>query len=153
MRTRTRRVLEEETVIPTEAVETVAKVTNEAISEIGNLLADQFRANKTANAYTRTAGALKKELHKRMIAAGLTEVVEHVEVNGETLMVRAAIEAPEEEVISVEKLRALVDDATFMKIVKATKTAVTAEAGTNVAIASTVTQQTKEDLRIKEVRA
>lgn len=124
-----------------------------AVSALDAKLAEFFRANSRSNAAKREADKAKKELHKMMLADGVTDFTATVELEDGTHTVAASISAPEGEAISVELLRQLVDDDTFMRIVKATKTAVTEHAGTNVAMKATVATVEKEDLRIKELKA
>lgn len=149
-RTRSRRIPAFEAVQPVANVETGVTANTSALDA---KLAEYFRANTRSNAAKREADRAKKELHKLMIADGVVDFTASVELEDGTHTVQAAISAPEGEAISVEKLRDLVDDETFMRIVKATKTAVTEFAGTNVAIKATVPVTEKEDLRIKELKA
>jgi len=118
------------------------------------ILSAYHLANSASNAHKRAADAQKRDLHKAMIAAGTKDASARVTMpDGTVELVEAKIDAPEEEIISVARLRTLVDDETFMKIVSATKTAVTAHAGTNIVLKATVTVEGKEDLRIKKVRS
>jgi hypothetical protein len=120
---------------------------------LSTLLSDYAQLNYQCNSFSRRASAAKKALHAAMIREGITDTSTVVQLEeGKLAEFRAEISAPEEEVISVEKLRELVDDETFMKIIRATKTATVEHAGTNIAMRATVTQRAKEDLRIKEVK-
>lgn len=139
---RSRRVVETQP-----EVQPVAQPTN----QLEALAREFFIANKASNAFSRTAASARSSLYKKMLADNIRSFTATIEYQGAMLPIEARISAPEQDVISVEKLRTLVDDETFMKIVSATKTAVTQYAGTNVCIAATVTGHAKEDLRIKEV--
>lgn len=124
----------------------------QATPSMVDLLRNYWTANRMSNTANRIADKAKRDLHKAMAAAGVTEFSETVVVDGGASMVEAKIDSPNQEVISVEKLRQIVDDATFMRIVKATKTAVVAEAGTNVAVMATIVEPGKTDLRIRELK-
>jgi hypothetical protein len=113
-----------------------------------------WRANTVANAAGRQAEAAKKALATAMAQANSKRVSTNVALeNGAVVPVVAEVTAEPGEVVSVAKLRGLVDDETFMKIVSATKTAVTQHAGTNVLIQSTVTVVGNESLKIRKVSA
>lgn len=131
--------------------ENVQPVAQPVSDEMLDLARKFFVENKESNAHSRLAASARTALHKKMVSANIKSFTTTVEYEGSLLSVEARISAPEQDMISVDKLRSLVDDETFMKIVSATKTAVTQYAGTNVCMASTVTGNAKEDLRIKEV--
>jgi uncharacterized protein with GYD domain len=153
VRTRSRRIPAFEAVQPVSNIEVPVTGVAANASALDAKLAEYFRANTRSNAFKREADKAKRELHKMMINDGVVDFTASVELDDGVRTVQAAISAPEGEAISVERLRALVDDETFMRIVKATKTAVTEHAGTNVAIKATVPVVEKEDLRIKELKA
>lgn len=151
-RGRTRRIVVQNTPTAPEPVQPVARQTQvEVDAQMLELARTFFTANKASNALNRQADAARKALHKQMLSNGVTTFRTAVEIDGAVAQIEAKIDQPEAETISVEKLRTLVDDQTFMRIVSATKTAVTAHAGTNVMVAATVSIPGKEDLRIKEV--
>lgn len=113
-------------------------------------LRDYVIANTLKNAADRQAVAAKKALHGAMARAGVKAFPGiDVEMDGVKVRADAVIEAQESEKIDVAKLRTLVDEATFMKIISATKTAVDTHAGRNITVASTVSVADAEDLRIR----
>jgi hypothetical protein len=141
------------TIFDTASVQHVAPLTKATATDaMVDLLRNYWTANRASNTANRIADKAKRDLHKAMSAAGVTEMMETIVIEGGAALVEAKIESPNQEVISVEKLRQLVDETTFMRIVKATKTAVVAEAGTNVAVMATVVEPSKVDLRIREVK-
>lgn len=151
-RIRARRLMVDTTPVVVQPVATpVVAIDREVLAELEVLAGQQFVANKAKNKYNREADALEKVLYKKMLTAGIRDFITSVAVDGGVARIEAKISAPEGETISVEKLRTLVDDETFMKIVSATKKAVTDEAGTNVTVACTVPVPGKEGLRVKEV--
>jgi hypothetical protein len=121
--------------------------------EMIRLAQEAFLANKEANAATSRCKAKQKELSKAMSKAGIDafEFMGPVPTGGE-VAARAAIEPFDCDVISVEILRGLVDDATFMRIVKASQTAVKDEAGEYVCNKALVTETRPPELKIKEVK-
>lgn len=133
------------------SVTPVTPSVSQETDQLAQLAREAFIANKHSNAFARTANSARSALYKKMLAQNVKSLSTTVDYEGSVLSIEARISAPEQDMISVDKLRTLVDDETFMKIVSATKTAVTQYAGTNVCIASTVTGHAKEDLRIKEV--
>ena len=123
-------------------------------ARLKSLVADFYRKNNAKNAATREAEKAQKALNAAMALANINRVSENVAMDGGAVVpVVAEITAEVTEGISVEKPRGLVDDATFMKIVSATKTAVEAHAGTNIVIQATVTQIGKESLKVRKVTA
>jgi hypothetical protein len=146
-RTRVRAINVEATATP------VQPVANGSASEatMGHLR-DFILANVRANRFKREADAAKKALNAAMQEDGIKTIQSAVIVDGVTKTYAGTIAEGESDVISVEKLRALVDNATFMKIVSATKTAVVEHCGSNVATACIVTQKTAEALSLKEGR-
>lgn len=151
-RIRSRRLMVEPEVTTTVAQPVATETTVAADPPMRELLRDYFVANKLKNASNRAAERAKELLHKRMLEGGVRQFQTQVQIDGSTAVVEARIFAPEKEMISVEKLRTLVDDATFMKIVSATKQSVTAYAGSNVVVASTVSYTDDETLSIKEIK-
>jgi hypothetical protein len=114
-------------------------------------LAEFWRLNTAANAAARAAEKAKKVLNEAMIEAGTQCLQAEVALGtGEVQPVVAQISAEPKEVISVEKLKALVSEEAFMRIISATKTAVVENAGTNVAVAATVLVSGKEALSVKK---
>lgn len=139
---------------PTRAIDIGAETEEARDARLKALVADFYRKNSDKNAATREAEKAEKALNAAMALASVKRVAENVALPGGAVVpVVAEITAEPKEVISVEKLRGLVDDATFMKIVAATKTAVETHAGTNVAIQATVTQMGKESLKVRKVTA
>lgn len=108
--------------------------------------------NKIKNAADRELKKAQKEVHKLMLKEGIEDFRFIAGYNGSDLACYAEISAGTKEVISVEKLKALVDPDTFMKVISATKTSVEAECGTDVVLRSTVTVNTEASLKVGEVK-
>lgn len=114
---------------------------------------EAFLKNKEANAATSAAGKAVKELAKLMAQGDVTEFEFTASTpTGASVPARAAIEETVSDEISVEKLRLLVDEATFMRIVKAAKGAVEAECGEHIAIKATATVTKPAALKVKEAK-
>lgn len=115
---------------------------------------EAFLANKEANAASARSRKAIKELAVLM-TKGEVENFEFTATSptGAAIPARAAIEETVTEEISVEKLRNLVDDATFMRIIKAAKGAVEAEAGPHIAIKASQEVTKPAELKVKEVKA
>lgn len=150
VRTR-RRALNVETEVAPVALSDATIEAND--QNLASFLSDFAQKNYASNSWARQATSAKKALHLAMIAEGVTEFRTMVQLPDKVAEFEAVIDAPDKEVISVETLRELVDDETFMKIVKATKTDVTKFGGSNIVLRATVVEKDKEDLRVKEVKS
>jgi hypothetical protein len=114
---------------------------------------EAFLANKQANAASQRARAATKELAKAMSKANIDNFEFMAELpSGGAVQARAAIEPVICDVISVEKLRGMIDDATFMRVVKATQGAVKEECGEHIAFKAMVTEERPPELKIKEIK-
>lgn len=111
-----------------------------------------WKTNDASNAAARLAKAAKADLQKAMDEARIDNLTTVVQLDHKSVTVAAKIEEGETSFIDVALLKTLVDDATFMKIVKATKTDVVAHAGNNVAVMATKTKTKAADLSVKEVK-
>lgn len=124
-----------------------------ATPEMVQLARESFEANKIANAKTAIANAKSKALAKLMIAAEIASFrLTGQTANGGSVPVLAIIEETVVDEISVEKLRTLVDDATFMAIIKASKGAVQEAVGEHIAIKSINTVIKPPSLKIREIK-
>jgi hypothetical protein len=122
-------------------------------SEMIGAAQDAFFANKEANAANSTCRAKTKELAKLMAKGGISEFTFTATTpTGSQVPVRAAIEPIPTDMIDVNILRGLVDDATFMQVIKATRGEVEAQCGSHVAIKATTTIEKPAELKIKEVK-
>jgi hypothetical protein len=115
-------------------------------------LSSFWKANAAANNAASLARKAKTDLQKAMDEAKMERAATIVDLGTKTVSVEATILPSEADYIDVLKLKGLVDDATFMKIIKATKTDVIAHAGNNVAVMATATLQKPADLKVKEVK-
>lgn len=128
---------------------TVARPTAEMV----NKAQDAFYATKQANAAASAARKATSELAKLMAKAGIDVFTFQGETpTGSTVPVRAAIEPIPTDVIDVNVLRTLVDDATFMRVIKATKGDVENECGSHIVMKATATIEKPAELKIKEVK-
>lgn len=109
-----------------------------------------YTANKTKNAASAAENKAKKALHKDMIKGNVSEFEFTGEYNGSSTPMKAVISEDVVEVMDVEKLKALVSDEDFMKIISATKTAVTEIAGEHI-VMQCATELTKPaSLKLKK---
>lgn len=141
---------------PVQAVTPVAGHNNPPgeITPLQEALNKFAAANFKANAEKRAADKAQKELAKAMADANVKRVVSNAAMpDGSTVPMVAEIASKEDTYISVEKLRTLVSDEVFMKIVSATKTAVTEIAGTNVALQAEATRTKPESLSVRKLDA
>lgn len=126
---------------------------NSTSPEMVELARAAFRANKEANAASQRARAAQKDLAKLMTKADITEFTFAGPLpTGGEVQVRAAIEPYAVDVIDVNVLRTLVDDATFMRVVKATQGAVKEVCGEHVALKALTTEDRPAELKLKEVK-
>jgi hypothetical protein len=111
-----------------------------------------WASNVASNAAASAARKAKADLQKAMDAAQMSSATAMVDLGSKTVTVNAVIEETEAEFIDVVKLKGLVDEATFLKIIKATKTDVVNFVGNNVAVMATSTMKKPADLKVKEVK-
>lgn len=124
-----------------------------ATPEMVQLARESFEANKIANAKTAIANAKSKALFKLMAAADLTSFrLTGQTANGGLVPVLAIIEETVVDEISVDKLRSLVSDETFMALIKAAKGAVQEAAGEHIAIKALNTVVKPPSLKIREIK-
>jgi acyl CoA:acetate/3-ketoacid CoA transferase alpha subunit len=98
------------------------------------LARDFYTNNKAANAAKSAAEKARKALLTAMQEAGLKDAdIDLLTESGDMLPLRAYIDTPTTESISVEALRKHVSEEVFMKCVSATKKAVTEHAGSALA--------------------
>lgn len=114
------------------------------------LAAEYFSANVEANAYKAKADKARKALLKTMTEANLTSAdIEMLGTGGTMVPLQAVIATPDREEIDVALLRKQVKDDVFMKIVSATKTAVTEHAGSAVVTTCTVVSEGTTNVTVK----
>ena len=101
-------------------------------NEMADLAQGFYEANKRKNAASVDERKQKGALHKLMIREGVSEFAFDGVFEGTTTPMVAAIKEDTVEQADVAKLRGLVDDETFMKIISATKKAITDIAGDHV---------------------
>lgn len=101
--------------------------------ELRTLTVDTYKCNKEANAakgkYEKARGALLAAMGKHSRDHFVTGAVD---VGGAISSLEAVVAAPESNEVDVTKLRTLVTDDVFMKIIKATQAGVEAHAGKTV---------------------
>ena len=118
--------------------------------EVQRLAAEYFSANVEANAYKAKADKARKALLKTMTEANLTSAdIEMLGTGGTMVPLQAVIATPDREEIDVALLRKQVKDDVFMKIVSATKTAVTEHAGSAVVTTCTVVSEGTTNVTVK----
>lgn len=119
-------------------------------AEIQKLAAEYFSANVEANAFKAKADKARKALLKTMTEAGLTSAdIDMLGTAGTMIPLQAVIATPDREEIDVALLRKQVTDDVFMKIVSATKTAVTEHAGSAVVTTCTVVSEGTTNVTVK----
>lgn len=120
--------------------------------EMIKLAQETMIANAAKNKATRDEKKSKEALHKKMIQTDTKQFSFTVEIEGAFQSCEAVIAAGTKEYIDVEKLRKLVDEPTFMKIISATKGATVEFAGENIAIKATSTADTPEALSVSKIK-
>lgn len=110
-----------------------------------------YAANKSKNKASAAEGKAKKALHKDMIAGNVREFQFDAAFEGSTTPMKAVIDEDTVEVMDVAKLRQLVSDEDFMKIVSATKTAVTEIAGEHIVMQCAVDLVKPPSLKLRKV--
>lgn len=133
-------------------VQPVANVPVGATEQMIKLAQDAIVANAAKNKATRDEKSAIESLNKLMIEGGIKHFPFTTTIAGTVTKAEAVIAAGEKDVIDVALLRTLVDDATFMKIVKATKGDIETHCGKNMVIKVTSTKTTEEELKIKKVK-
>jgi hypothetical protein len=124
-----------------------------ATSEMVKLAQNALKANALKNAATKTEKDTAEALNKLMIDKGVKQFAFTVELGGAFVNAEAKISGGTKDVIDVALLKTLVDEATFMKIVNATKGAIETHAGKNMVVKVTKTEDTPEALKIAKVKA
>jgi hypothetical protein len=118
-----------------------------------NILAETvFCENKKMNAAKSAHDAARKTLLAMMEEQGIDGPISinATDVDGKPIMLVAVVETPSKDMISVTKLRELVkDDATFYKIVSATKKSVEEHVGTIVAVQATILTKGTTNVTVK----
>lgn len=119
-------------------------------TEVQRLATTYFSANVEANAQKAKADKARKALLKAMTESGLTSAdIDMLGVAGAMIPLQAVIATPDREEIDVALLRKQVTDDVFMKIVSATKTAVTEHAGSAVVTTCTVVSEGTTNVTVK----
>jgi len=129
----------------------------EATPVMRELATSHFFANEEANKQAGIAKKARTELFAEMLKVGIKAFTAPVEVISKAgkmnLVLKAEIAAGRNTtVIDTDKLRALVDEATFLKIVKATVTDVTKFAGTEIVAQCGVTVAGAENVSVKPAK-
>lgn len=103
-----------------------------------------------ANAFKAKAEKEREALLKAMVGAGLKSAdIDALGTEGAMLPLQAVVATPDREEIDVVALRKQVTDETFMKIVSATKKAVTEHAGSAVVTTCTVVSAGTTNVTVK----
>ncbi len=121
--------------------------------EIKQLATTAYRhnllANAEGNAYKKARISLYALMKKH---SRKTFTFSDVNTKGDTIKLEASISTPESEKIDVTKLRALVSDEVFMKIVSASKEAVTKLVGDAVVRQCVFMATGEENVSIKPIK-
>lgn len=137
---------------PVKAIPGGAAVQGAATPAMVSLAQAVIIANGVKNKSTSDEKKAKEALNKLMIAGDVKKFTFTVEVAGAFQSCEATIETSIGEYIDVKLLRGLVDDATFMKIVSATKGDTKELAGENIVIKTTRTVTKPEALFVKKIK-
>ena len=106
------------------------------------------------NAAKREHDRHRKLLFDLMETAGVkTLTCAARDIDGQPVMLTATVETPTVSRVDIALLRQLVDEATFLKIVTATKSAVTHYAGERITLQCEVSEFGKRDVFVKSQRA
>lgn len=117
-------------------------------AEIEALVKEAVATQKASNAASAAYRKAQKALEKKLISEGLEGELYALTIN-DTVYDYGFVEGEKDE-ISVEDLRNATDDATFMKIVKATKGETEKVAGSLIAAKVTKTVKADASLKVKE---
>lgn len=112
-----------------------------------------FLENAAMNAAKRKSEAERKALFAELERAGIAEFsFATTDSEGKKVRLEVKVETPAAESIDVAILRTLVDDATFMRIVSASKKAVQEEAGKSVEVRATVSGEGTRNVFVKPAK-
>lgn len=117
----------------------------ELAGKLNALCAEFFMLNNQANEIAGKAKEARARLLRELDAAQMSSYEAHVTLeSGAPAALVATVEAPKREVVDVKLLKQIVDDATFVACVTASKSSVKAAAGDGVvARVVTVTSGTR----------
>lgn len=110
-----------------------------------------YEANKSKNKASSAETKAKNTLHKDMIRGSVSEFEFDATFEGSTTPMKAVIDEDTVEVMDVAKLRQLVSEEDFMKIVSATKTAVKDIAGEHIVMQCAVELTKPASLKLRKV--
>ena len=114
------------------------------------LAEDTFEANARKNKASRDESNSKKKLHKAMLQSNVRRFEFDGEFEGSVTPAEAIITEDTVEVLDVEKLRALVDEETFMQVISATKTAVEKFCGEDIVMQASVPVTKPASLKVRK---
>lgn len=101
----------------------------QASDETKTLAKEVFKLNNEKNKFDRLHTKTRQQLFAAQKREGITSFTCDAIIDGKKVTIESKIETPQRQVVDIELLRGLVDEATFMKIVSATQKSVVDEAG------------------------
>jgi hypothetical protein len=137
---------------PVRTVNAPASAVTNVTPEMVKKAQDILKANETKNDAASVEKKAVTDLNKLMIAGDVKEFAFTVELKTGFVKGKAEIAESTGEYIDVALLRTLVDDATFMKIVDATKGKTKELAGENIVIKCTRTETKPASLKVSKVK-
>lgn len=121
-----------------------------ATPEMLALAEETFEANARKNKASREEANAKKKLHKAMLQSNVRHFNFDGEFEGAVTPAEAVIAEDTVEVLDVHKLKALLDEETFMQVISATKTAVEKFAGEDVVMQASVPLVKPASLKVRK---
>jgi len=119
---------------------------------IKELARQVFLLNKEQNAAKTSYDKKRKELYSAMKDAGIDSFPDTMSVDGKAIAITTEISSSKSSECDVKKLLEIVGNEKFMEIVSASKTAVEAKAGTEVATRCFYTVIGNENVSIKATK-
>lgn len=138
--------------VATPVVQVAGQINDTQRGQLNDQLAAWNESNIEKNRHARGEKAAATTTEKLLRDWGLTSFTYSATFGGKTRTIEAKIGAKVGERLNMQKLRQLVDDETFMKIVSATKDAVVDNAGTNVLVQITETVTFSDQFSIKAAK-
>lgn len=124
----------------------VALVQSKATPAMITLAETAFKQNNASNAAKREGDKAKKELNILMASASLEQF--DLQIDGQAC--EAVIEAAIGNAVDVKKLRSLVPEEVFFRIISATQSMVEAEVGKNVLMKCLVETTGEPSLKVRK---
>lgn len=110
-----------------------------------------FTSNTKANKYSSAARKSRASLYKEMCEMDISQFFIKIDTPDGVVTLKASRDTSTRVVVDVEKLREILDDRTFMKVISASQTAVKAEVGTSTLAEVSVEVEGAENVNVKKI--